>query len=313
MSHVRPAYRDRDDPPVGRRIAELAARQHGVVSFEQLRRLGLTKSGVTRRVKAGFLHPLHRGVYAVGIPTSSIRARYLGAVFALGSGAALSHRSAAALWGLRPNASGRLEVSVARHREGPPGVTVHRTRVLAPQDVTERDGIPVTSVARTLLDLSAVVRPSDLEVAVDRAERLALFDLNAVVDVLERANGRRGAGLLRRIVAAYGPSTQKSELERRFKELLETAPDVRRPAFNALVDGETGTHEVDAYWCEEGLAVQLDGFEFHRTRRDREKDAASDGDLELAGLRVMRLTWDDATVNGRRTLRRLRLSLRPGR
>ncbi len=171
------------------------------------------------------------------------------------------------------------------------------------------DGIPTTSVARTLLDLGAVVGASDLEVAIDRAERLRIFDLTAIVDVLNRAKGRRGAQALRRAIAAYEPSSQKSELERRFRELLGTAPDIERPFFNALVEGEQGTHEVDAYWPTQRLAVQLDGFEFHRTRRDRELDAASDGDLELAGLRVMRLTWDDVTVNGERTLRRVRLAL----
>ena len=97
-------------------------------------------------------------------------------------------------------------------------------------------------------------------------------------------------------------------LERRFRRLLETAPDVPRPLFNALLDGETGTHEVDAHWPDRRLAVQLDGFEFHRTRRDRERDATSDADLELVGWRVMRLTWDDATVHGERTVRRLRLA-----
>jgi hypothetical protein len=226
---------------------------------------------------------------------------------AAGPRAVLSHRAAADLWGLRPSAT-RIEVSVGQ-ADGPiPGVQIHRTRMLDPADFTVEQGIPVTSVARTLLDLGAVVPASDLEVAVDRAERLGIFDLGAVVDVLARARGRRGARALRRVVAAYTRSTQKSELERRFKELLETAPDIPRPVFNALIDGETGTHEVDAYWTGERLAVQLDGFEFHRTRRDRERDAATDADLELAGRRVMRFTWDDATAHGSRTLRRLRLA-----
>jgi uncharacterized protein DUF559 len=197
---------------------------------------------------------------------------------------------------------------VPRTSAGPAGIRVHRTRLLAPQDFTVLDGIPVTSVARTLLDLGAVVRPSDVGVAIDRAERLGLLDLDAVVDVLDRANGRRGARALRRAIAAYRPSTQKSELERRFGLLLEDDPHTPGPFFNALVDGETGTHEVDAYWAAERLAVQLDGFEFHRTRRDRERDAASDADLELAGNRVLRFTWDDVTVHGERTLRRLRMA-----
>jgi hypothetical protein len=185
---------------------------------------------------------------------------------------------------------------------------VHRTRMLAPQDFTVHDGIPVTSVARTLLDLTAVVRAPDLATAIDRAERSRIFDLSAVVDVLDRANGRRGARALRRAIAAYEPSSQKSLLERRFKALLRTAPDIPTPAFNAAVEGEQATREVDAFWADQRLAIQLDGFEFHRTRRDRERDAASDADLELAGHRVMRLTWDDVTVHGERTLRRLRLA-----
>jgi hypothetical protein len=247
-------------------------------------------------------------VYAVAQNPLSTRGRYLAAVMACGPGAALSHRSAADLRAIRPS-SGRIEVTVPAVARVIEGVPVHRTRMLDPQDFTVLDGIPITSVARTLLDLAAVLRPPDLEVAIDRAERSGLFDLNAVVDVLKRARGKKGAKALRRAVASYEPSTQKSELERNFKRLLRTAPDIRTPFFNALIDGETGTHEVDAHWTAQKLAVQLDGFAFHRTRRDRERDAASDADLELAGYRVMRLTWDDVTVNGERTLRRLRLAL----
>jgi hypothetical protein len=180
--------------------------------------------------------------------------------------------------------------------------------MLVSRDFTVEDGIPVTSVARTLLDLSAVVKAPDLAVAIDRAERLQIFDLGAVVEVLDRAQGRRGASSLRRAIAAYEPSTQKSMLERRFKELLQNAPDIPSPFFNAAVEGEQGTHEVDAFWPARRLAIQVDGFEFHRTRRDRERDAASDTDLELAGQRVMRLTWDDVAVHGERTLRRVRLA-----
>lgn len=186
------------------------------------------------------------------------------------------------LWGLRPSSS-LVDVTVARGRHGVEGIRVHRSRVLGPKDTAVKDGIPVTSVARTLLDLGAVLRPADLEVAIGRAERLGIFDVTAVVDALERARGRPGARALRAAIAAYRPSNQKSELERRFKALLETAPDIPRPFFNALVGGETGTHEVDALWPAHRLALQLDGFEFHRTRRDRERDAASDADLELAG------------------------------
>ena len=280
-----------------------------MVARTQLAKLGLDRFAIGRRVEAGVLHPLHGArVFAVGLDPLSRPGSYLAAVMAVGSGAVLSHRAPADLWGLRPSSS-LTDVTVARGRHRVDGLRVHPSRVLGSRDVTVKDGIPVTSVARTLLDLSAVVRAEDLEAALDRAERLRIFDLSAVVEALERARGRRGAKALRRAIAAYQPSTQKSELERRLKALLETALDITSPGFNALVDGETRTIEVDAYWECQRLAVQLDGFEFHRTRRDREKDAACDADLELAGNRVMRLTWDDVTVNGERTLRRIRRAL----
>jgi hypothetical protein len=280
-----------------------------VVARSQLMWLGLDRFAIHRRIRAGVLHPLHAGrVLTTSLGPLTKRSRYLAAVLASGPGAALSHRSAADLWALRPT-DGRIEVTVGRGRHTVPGLAVHRTRMLEPQDFTVLDGIPITSVARTLLDLSAVVRPSDLPSAIDRAERHGLFDLNAVVDVLNRAKGKRGARALRHATAAYTPSTQKSELERSFKRLLEEHANLPRPLFNALVDGESGMHEVDAFWPHHRLAVQLDGFEFHRTRRDRERDAASDADLELAGYRVLRLTWGDVTTNPGRTIRRLRLAL----
>jgi predicted transcriptional regulator of viral defense system len=204
-------------PGLGKEIAELAGRQHGLVSRLQLRELGLNRYAISRRVASGILHPLHAGrVYGVSLAPLSMRARYLAAVMACGPRAALSHRSAADLWGLRPNAT-RIEVSVPQECGGAERVQVHRTRMLAPQDFTVNDGIPVTSVARTLLDLSAVVKAPDLATAIDRAERRRIFDLHAVAEVLDRARGRRGAMALRRAIAAYEPSTQKSKLERRFQ------------------------------------------------------------------------------------------------
>jgi very-short-patch-repair endonuclease len=280
-----------------------------VVARRQLQRLGLNHKAIWRRVDAGMLHPLHgTWVFAVGRNPLTRQGRYLAAVMACGPAAKLSHRAGGDLQRIRP-ADARPEVTVPEVSRRVPGVIVHRTRMLDPQDFTVVDSVPVTSVARTLLDLAGTLRPPDLEVVIDRAERLRLLDLTDVVDVLKRANGRKGADTLRRLVQAYELSNQRSKLERAFKRLLKTAPDIRTPFFNALVDGERRTNEVDALWETERLAVQLDGFEWHHTRRDRETDAISDADLELVGYRVMRLTWDDATVNGERTLRRIRLAL----
>jgi hypothetical protein len=278
-------------------------RQHGVVSVGQLRALGMDRSAVRRRVMAGHLHPLHRGVYAVGHRAISLHGIYLAAVLAGGPAAALSHRAAAHLWGLRSGPAG-VTITVPRHRAGPRRVEVHQSRLLGCTDVTEREGISVTTVARTLLDVAGIVAARELERAVDRAERLELFDLTSVEDVLSRARGRRGAGALRHAVAAWLPRYTRSELEGRFADLLLHSP-LPPAEFNVLLDGHESQHEVDAFWPSHRLVVQLDGFAYHRTRRDRERDAATDADLELAGYRVVRLTWDDVTLHAERTVRRL--------
>ena len=293
--------RDSDRTP-GVVAGRLAARQHGVVSVRQLRRIGLDANAVARRVAAGHLYRLHRGVYVVGRPTLSWRGRYLAAALACGPGAVVSHWSAGRLHGLTDR--GRLTVTIPLHRAGPRGVEVHRSRILTPRDVTDVDGTPVTSVARTLLDLAAVASRRELARLVDRAERLRVFDLRAVDEAVSRARGRRGAQTLRHAVANWRPRFTRTELEDRFADLVE-ASGLPHPQINAFVDGERLRHEVDAVWFSQRLAVELDSFEYHRTRQDRERDAEKNADLELAGYRVMRLTWDDVTARRHRTRRRL--------
>ena len=275
------------------------------MSVAQLRAMGLDCYAVRRRVVGGYLHPLYRKVYAVGHRSLSMRGMYRAAVLACGPGAALSHRSAADLLDILAGTR-RLTVTVPRSGVGPSNLQVHRSRMCNPTDFTERDGIRVTSVARTLLDLAGGVSPQELARAVDRSERLGFFDLGAVEEVLGRARGRRGAAALREAIAAWKPRYTRSELEERFQELLTTAR-LPAPEVNVLLWGEKAQHEVDALWPTHRLVVQLDGFAYHRTRADRERDASTDADLELAGFRVVRLTWDEVTVHPHRTVRRLRV------
>lgn len=291
------------DGPPGVRVARMAARQHDVVDTADLSGLGLDRFAVARMVQAGWGHRVHPRVYTVGTPSLSLLGRYLAAVKACGPKAVLSHRTAAALWEVRPS-SGIIEVTAPRSRAAVEGIRVHRSRVLQPEDVTIGRGIPVTTLARTLLDLAGAVPAHHLRKALDRAERAGLSDLSEIQAVLGRARGKRGARALRRAVDGAKPSYTKSGLEDRFARLIEQAglPEPRR---NALVDGEAKEHEVDAYWPEHRLAVQIDSFEFHRTRRDVEDDAASDADLELVGNAVMRLTEDDLTVRWPLSLRRI--------
>jgi very-short-patch-repair endonuclease len=269
-------------------VATLAGRQYGVVSTEQLREAGLTGPAIRRRVQANRLYPLHRGVYAVGHEALTWRSRLIAAVFACGAGAVASHRAAGALHGLI--ASQRIEVTAARGCKAKPGITVHRPRHLDEGDRTVVDGIPVTTVARTLVDLADVERAERLAKAVDQAEVLRVFDLRALETAAERAGRRGGRGRLAAVLAAYQPEPAflRSEAERRLKELCRRH-DLPQPQFNVWLE----TQEVDAYWPQARLVLEVDGAEAHGTtyafRADRRRDRA----LARRGIRVVRATWWD--------------------
>jgi hypothetical protein len=264
------------------RIAALGERQHGVVAHRQLLAAGLGVSAIQRRVRAGRLHRLHRGVYAVGHRRVTASGRWMAAVLAYGPGALLSHRSAAALWELMPSARSLIDVTVERQRRAVSGVAVHRTRRLRASDRARQDGIPVTSVMRTLADLADVARPDQLRRAVEEAEARGLFDLRALPDL----RGRPGRGRLQRLVADYTvPPPTRSELERRFLGLCREA-GLPPPGVNVLVAGIL----VDAVWEAHRLVVELDGHTYHRTRAAFEEDRRRDTALQVAGYRVVRVT-----------------------
>ncbi|MGH2991739.1 MAG: type IV toxin-antitoxin system AbiEi family antitoxin domain-containing protein [Solirubrobacterales bacterium] len=275
-------------------IAQLAARQHGVAALAQLRDLGLSASGVRSRVAAGRLHRLHPGVYAVGHPLLSARGRWMAAVLACGPRAVLSHRSAAALWGLLPSSRAAIDVAaLSRPARDRAWVDVHRAGTLESDDVTRVDGIPCTSVARTLLDLAGVVERRSVERAYEQAEVLGVLDVSAVEAVLTRSFRRPGSAVLRGIVsgARPGESLTRSELEERFLAICGAAA-LPRPRVNAWVRlGDGDGVEVDFVWPEQRLIVETDGHRVHRTRQAFERDRARDRRLLLAGWMVVRFTW----------------------
>jgi hypothetical protein len=268
-------------------VADLATKQHGVVAHRQLIRIGFATDAIDYRLAAGRLHRVHKGVYAVGRPSLEVHGRWMAAVLACGRGAMLSHLDAAALWDLLPITGREIHVTARRSRSGAPGIRVHRVRALHAEDRARIDGIPVTSLARTLLD-SAEVRPDQLERAFEEAERRRVLDVRAIERLCARANGRRGVRPLRGMIASEatpGTSDTRSELERRLLGLcMET--ELPLPAMNVMVEG----FEVDAFWPSARLAVELDGFEFHRTRAAFERDRKRDAALQLAGHRIIRLT-----------------------
>jgi very-short-patch-repair endonuclease/predicted transcriptional regulator of viral defense system len=269
-------------------IAGVAESQHGVIARSQLLELGLGRNAIQERLATGKLHRLHAGVYAVGHSVLPARASFIAAVLACGPGALLSYRSAAELWGLFRSATSKIDVTVpGRRGQGKPGIVVHRPRMLRPDDCAMLENIPVTSLARTLLDFAAGAQRRQVERAVEEAERLRLFDLRAVERVLERSRGHRGRVAL---VAAIAEATHsvpwtRSELERRFLRLCRAA-DLPEPAVNLWVEG----HEVDAAWLEQKLVVELDSREHHLTPAAFERDRKRDTKLQLAGYRVIRVT-----------------------
>lgn len=269
-------------------LAKLADEQHGVVSYGQLAMLGLGRGAIEHRAHTGRLHRLHRGVYAVGRRTVPREGRWLAAVFACGPDALLSHRSAAALWGLLHDSRRTIDVTVAGgSRPGSRGLAVHNVRRLHHDDRARRDHIPVTSVSRTLLDVASVLPPRRLARAVEEAERLWLFDLRTLTELCERSNGKRGVRPLREAIDRYRPGAPviRSDLERLFVEVCDRA-GLPRPAMNLFVAG----CEVDAAWLDRGLVVEVDGFEYHRTRGAFETDRRRDAALQREGLRVLRVT-----------------------
>jgi very-short-patch-repair endonuclease len=272
-------------------IAELAERQHGVVGRKQLLELGIKANAINGRVRRGHLHTVHRGAYAVGHRVLGREGRLLASVLACGPGTVLSHRSAASLWRILPDCRGPIEVTKPQGWRGPAGVWVHRS-LLPDDEKTTIEGVPVTTVPRTLLDLATVVTRRRLEQAINEVEVLRLMDPLSLPDLLERYPRRRGSALLRRLIQSEARfrGITRSELEDRFIALLD-ARSLPRPRLNASVRVRGRFLEVDCLWAESGLILELDGRAAHRTNLAFERDRERDRLLIAAGWRVIRLTW----------------------
>ncbi len=293
-------------------MGALAARQWGVVSRGQLLDAGVPRTTIGDRVRSGRLIPLHPGVYAVGHARLRREGRWLAAVLAVGPGAVLSHRDAAGLHDLRPANHARIDVTTVGRARSSAKIQVHRTRSLDPADTTTVHGIPTTTVARTLVDLAGLRLPHDhLTRAIKEAERRRAFDLTAVQAAMARTRGRTGRGhrALQRAIeecAAFERHHTRSPLEDAFLRLVRSN-GLPLPSTNALVQG----YQVDAVWRAQRVAVELDGWTDHQTRRAFETDRARDAALTAAGWRVVRFTLrqvNDRPDHVLSTLRRLGLA-----
>ncbi len=277
-------------PPVEARLSALLKRQHGVVAKQQLRNLGLSDDSVDRRVRQGRLLRIQRGVYTVGHDDLADKGRWLAAVLASGHGAVLSHRSAAALWGLwRPSFVSEVTVPRNGNRRGSRrALKVHRSTRLSYADVTRRHGIPVTKPARTLLDLAEVVDRRPLERTLDESHRLRLCTEAQLRAVVARTPGRIGAARLAAVLDEHELGSTATEND--FEELLLAICDehrIPRPQCQQPLMG----YRVDFLWREQRVVVETDGRAWHTTGGAFESDRVRDAELGDAGWTVRRFTW----------------------
>jgi very-short-patch-repair endonuclease len=280
---------DQEGDTPDRRIARVAERQHGVVTLEQLRSAGISSNAIKGRLRAGRIYRLHRSVYALGHATLSREARCMAAVLACGGpdkqvgtgsigasaskavstlhlwGAALSHHCAASLWGMLPVKPGPVHVTVpgTAGRKRRKGIHLHRSRTLDAKQVTSRNGIPVTTPARTIADLRRTGLAGETRRAIRQAEVLGL-----------------------RVEEAAASDRTRSELEALFLDLCRRS-NFPRPEVNVPV----GPFLVDFLWRDRRLIVETDGYRFHGGKEAFEADRDRDLRLRALGYEVIRLSY----------------------
>ncbi len=285
---------------------ELARRQHGILTRRDLLALGYGSGAIERRLASGRLHRVAPGVYAVGWPDLTPKQRWMAAVRACGEGALLSHRSAAALWGIGKEPRDCVEVSVRRRRKGRrAGIKVRARPSLPAGDVVRRDLIPVTCPARTLLDLATVLSRRALERAVNEADKFDLIDPEALRAALENHTGEPGVRPLRTLLDRHTFRLSDTELEVRFRPIAAAA-GLPPPQTKAGLNG----YEVDFFWPELRLVVETDGLRYHRTASTQARDRRRDQLHTATGYTVLRFTHYEVRYEPAHVRRILELTAR---
>jgi very-short-patch-repair endonuclease len=273
---------------------ELVRQQHGVVARRQLLTLGMSSAAIRHRLEAGRLHRIWRGVYAVGRPTLTKCGRWMAAVLSGGPAALLSHRSAAALWGIAGVEGGEIDIVIpygqSRRRRG---ICVHRRRAPRPTERRVSDDIPVTDPVSTIVDLAGLVGPDGasaisldaIEAAINAADRLRLFSAVTLAARLDASPRRPGVGRLRALLGRQAFTLTDSRLERLFLPLAKEA-GLPPPRTQEWLNG----FRVDFYWPELGLVVETDGLTYHRTPSQQAEDRRRDQAHTAAGLTALRFT-----------------------
>jgi Transcriptional regulator, AbiEi antitoxin/Protein of unknown function (DUF559) len=289
----------------------LAGKQHGIVARRQLLKLGYSEEAIEHRLAKGRLHRVARGVYAVGWPQMTRERRWMAAILACGEEAALSHRSAGALWGIAKESRDRIDVSVRRRCEHRRVGFRARSRPSLPrEDIVLHNGIPVTRPVRTLLDLATELDSGALERTVNEADKKDLIDPEGLRNTLKSFPGEPGARPLRTLLDRHTFRLSDSDLELLFRPIA-AASGLSAPLTKAWVNG----FEVDFFWPELGLVVETDGLRYHRTPTAQARDRLRDQTHTAAGLTTLRFThrqvkYEPAHVQRvlAMTARRLRIS-----
>jgi very-short-patch-repair endonuclease len=271
-----------DQRNASRAIWQLARRQHGTISRTQLLAAGLSRHAIEHRISQGKLHRIRRGVYAIGRPELTRQGRWMAAVLACGSGAALSHGTAAAHWGITHHGPG-IHVTVPS-RSKAAGITVHERR-LAPRDLRRHKGIPLTSPSLTLVDVATMFRGRRLIAAVINADKLGLVDTERLRAELDDMPRRPGLPALRRLLDPATYRISGSDLEILFLALIRRAR-LPLPLTQEYVSG----FRVDFFWPDLGLVVETDGLTYHRTPLQQAEDRRRDQAHTVAGLTPLRFT-----------------------
>lgn len=282
-------------------MARLATRQYGVITGRQLNELGYSETAIKRAVATGRLHAWHRSVFAVGHQGLNPHGLCLAAVLFRGEGALISHQSAIWLWGMERKLEIPVHVSVRWRGHGQNGIGLHHCPALRAEDMVETERLPVTGVARTLLDYASEAKPFRLERAIDQADRLDLLDLAAIDRITEEVRGHRGRVRLLRAMTIYREKgfTRSGGEKRMLAALADVG--VRRPLVNNFIEG----YELDFFWEEERLVVELDSWEHHRSRRSFEEDRDRQEKLSMAGIETIRITGTRLRREPRKVAKRI--------
>ena len=266
-------------------MVERSTLQFGPIAHRQLVALGIGAEQIKSLVRRGRLHVIYSGVYSLGHRHLDRNGRLMAAALACGPGAILSHRTAGFLWGLVAFRN-PIDLTAPTHVRSRPGFVACRSRTLTAADCTTRNRLPVTTLARTLVDLASVLDVQRLRGAYEEADRLHHLSLSELLGQCERNPGRRGVGHLRRwALEAAAPPPGKTELERLVVSVCDEH-GLPRPETNVTVEG----YEADALWPRSKVIVEADSFEFHRSRSAFERDRRRDVQHRLAGYTVVRLT-----------------------